>query len=239
MRKIALLGLMIVLYTSCAKTDSPNGTSGCTKPASPSASYNSPVGTGGTIKLTASTVSGATYSWTGPGFTSTDQNPVITDAVPNMSGTYSVTAKVGSCTSDPGTVNVTVSNTGNPCSQPDNTLNVSGIGTGLLGTCVSQASNNYELVGSDTNGVFQIIAHFGSMPTKDGTYSVTDNGTPTTYQVFFSLNNTQTGHNYHSIPGLAYVKVSGSKISVNICGITFADPAFNDSYLVSTNITCQ
>ena len=50
-------------------------------PATPTAANNGPILAGTTLNLTASTVDGTTYSWTGPnGFTSTDQNPSISNA---------------------------------------------------------------------------------------------------------------------------------------------------------------
>lgn len=53
-------------------------------------SSNSPVCTGNTIILTSS-ITGATYSWTGPdGFTSDQQNPEIPDASLTNEGTYEV-----------------------------------------------------------------------------------------------------------------------------------------------------
>src|SRR5260370_15698445 len=61
-------------------------------PATPTASNNGPICAGSALNLTASTVSGATYSWTGPnGFTSALQNPSILHATTAPSGTYSVT----------------------------------------------------------------------------------------------------------------------------------------------------
>ena len=78
-------------------------------PPAPTASYNSPLYAGMTLYLTASSVSGVTYNWTGPnGFTSANQNPSIVNASTNASGIYSVTATVGGLTSSPGTVAVTV-----------------------------------------------------------------------------------------------------------------------------------
>src|SRR5437764_15073491 len=56
-----------------------------------------------------STVSGATYSWTGPnGFTSALQNPTRANATLADAGTYSVTVTVSGCTSAAGTTNVVV-----------------------------------------------------------------------------------------------------------------------------------
>jgi uncharacterized repeat protein (TIGR01451 family) len=78
-------------------------------PTAPAASNNGPICAGGTLQLSASTVAGATYSWTGPnGFTSSLQNPAIVNATPAASGLYSVTVTVNSCTSPAGTTTATV-----------------------------------------------------------------------------------------------------------------------------------
>ncbi len=78
-------------------------------PASPVAGSNSPLCVGSTINLTASTVAGATYNWTGPNsFTSTIQNPSIVGAGTVTSGNYTVTSTVAGCTSAPATVSVSV-----------------------------------------------------------------------------------------------------------------------------------
>ena len=80
-----------------------------TPPPSPVASYNNPMYVGMTLYLTASTVPGATYNWTGPGgFASTNQNPSINKADQRASGTYSVTAAIGGLTSSPSLVSVTI-----------------------------------------------------------------------------------------------------------------------------------
>ncbi|RYY29555.1 MAG: gliding motility-associated C-terminal domain-containing protein, partial [Sphingobacteriaceae bacterium] len=73
------------------------------------AGSNGQVCVGETINLTASTVTGAAYSWTGPNsFTSDLQNPVIADASIAASGTYTVKATVNGCTSAAATVAVVV-----------------------------------------------------------------------------------------------------------------------------------
>src|SRR3989442_886974 len=59
---------------------------------------------GATLQLSASTLAGATYSWTGPNsFSSTLQNPSIANATTAASGTYNVTVTVSGCTSAAGT----------------------------------------------------------------------------------------------------------------------------------------
>ena len=81
-------------------------------PAAPTVSGNSPVCIGGSINLTASAITGATYVWSGPnGFTSTAQNPVISGVTAAMAGTYSVTATVASCTSNVASISVVVNGT--------------------------------------------------------------------------------------------------------------------------------
>lgn len=97
---------------------------------------NSPVCEGSTISFT--TNSGATtYSWSGPsGFSSNQQNPTISNALPSMSGTYSVVEifNTGCQSVLAGTINVVV----NPAPIPaincstlicsGNALNLSGSG---------------------------------------------------------------------------------------------------------------
>jgi len=56
------------------------------------AGNNGPLCAGQTLNLTATALAGATYSWTGPaGFSSTLQNPTITNITPAMAGNYVVT----------------------------------------------------------------------------------------------------------------------------------------------------
>jgi len=79
------------------------------RPAAPVAGNNGPIYQGMTLSLSASTVPGATYQWTGPnGFTSTNQSPSIPGAATNASGVYALTATVGGCASLPATTSVTV-----------------------------------------------------------------------------------------------------------------------------------
>jgi large repetitive protein len=83
-------------------------------PATPLATSTSPICSGGVVNLFANTTTAGpvTYLWTGPaGYTSNAQNPSITNAGTNASGTYSVTAKLNGCNSVAGTVNVQVNAT--------------------------------------------------------------------------------------------------------------------------------
>jgi len=91
---------------SAAATTTVNVTPG---PAGPTVASNSPVCAGAAINLTASTIAGATYRWSGPlSYTSDMQNPVLTDAISGNAGAYSVTVTIAGCTSLPATTNVVV-----------------------------------------------------------------------------------------------------------------------------------
>jgi len=73
-------------------------------PPPPTATNNGPIIEGNTLNLAASAVDDTTYTWTGPnGFTSTNQNPSISNATSVASGTYLVTVTDSNgCTSAAG-----------------------------------------------------------------------------------------------------------------------------------------
>ncbi|MCS6905519.1 MAG: T9SS type A sorting domain-containing protein [Bacteroidia bacterium] len=78
-------------------------------PAAPVVNVNSPVCVGNPIELFANPVPGATYNWQGPnGFFSTQQNPTISNANLQNSGTYSLSIVLGGCTSSTTTARVVV-----------------------------------------------------------------------------------------------------------------------------------
>lgn len=80
-------------------------------PAPPTVTSNSPVCTGQTVHLTASSIPGASYSWTGPlAFTSILQNPSIVSATTQNTGSYTVKATVNGCTSAGASTTVVVRN---------------------------------------------------------------------------------------------------------------------------------
>ena len=78
-------------------------------PATPVVSINSPVCEGTNLNLTASLIPGVSYSWTGPNnFSSSNQNPTITNAGSINAGTYTVTVTANGCTSTPASVTAIV-----------------------------------------------------------------------------------------------------------------------------------
>lgn len=99
---------------------------------------NTSICAGGTISLSAS--SGSTYAWSGPnGFTSSSQNPTITNASVAASGTYTVLVSSGAGCSGSASVNVTV----NALPTVSGTLSAcsGGATSQLTGTGTPAASN--------------------------------------------------------------------------------------------------
>jgi gliding motility-associated-like protein len=73
------------------------------------ASSNTPICVGTTLHLTAAPESNATYLWTGPnGFTSTVQNPDITNVTTANAGVYTLVFITNGCTSPPDSATVTI-----------------------------------------------------------------------------------------------------------------------------------
>ncbi len=99
--------MLLVLALGCKKKedDTPapsnngstgNGGSGGSGGSSLTLGSNSPVTIGTTLYLTASAVSGATYSWTGPaGFAASAQNPSRANFTNAFAGTYYCSTTVG------------------------------------------------------------------------------------------------------------------------------------------------
>jgi Bacterial Ig-like domain (group 2)/Nidogen-like len=110
--------------------------------ATTTASSNSPICAGATLNLTTTAISGATYSWTGPnGFTSSVQNPTITNTTTAATGTYTVTVTPsGGCTAATSSVIATI-----------NAKPIIGAITGTSSICVGATST---LSNSVTGGVW-------------------------------------------------------------------------------------
>ena len=98
-----------VVASSPATTGTDNGQDlTITNIGTVTAGSNSPLCVGGNLLLTATTVPGASYAWTGPAnFTSLLQNPTISNVGLNRSSTYTVTATSNGCSAT-SSVTVTV-----------------------------------------------------------------------------------------------------------------------------------
>ena len=164
-----------------------SATASCT--TTPAVTNNGPVCAGSTLNLTASTVAGASYSWTGPNaFASTEQNPSITNATTAASGTYSVTATVDGCPSAAATTDVVVNaipaapsagNNGPAC--VGSTLNLTA--SAMPGAAYSwtgpndfsSTDQNPSIANATTNaaGVYSVAVTVGACSSAAGTTAVT------------------------------------------------------------------
>ncbi|MES2691692.1 MAG: T9SS type A sorting domain-containing protein, partial [Bacteroidota bacterium] len=100
---------LVVTDSNCASA--PSSTSITVKliPSAPVASSNSPLCAGATVLLTSSTISGATYEWSGANdYKSNSKNPVILNSSVNTSGSYEVISIVNGCRSIPASTTVLV-----------------------------------------------------------------------------------------------------------------------------------
>jgi len=98
-----------------------------------SASGNGQLCTGDSLNLSAGTVSNAAYSWSGPGYSSSRQNPVIKNVTSSKSGTYYLTITPNNgCASAPSSVNVVVSPTSVGGSVSGSVTVCSGLASGKL-----------------------------------------------------------------------------------------------------------
>ena len=178
---------LIVTADGCPSAPvSVNVTVAPTPTANPDA-VESEICEGEDIELTANTVAGGTYSWTGPGgFTSSDQNPVINGATTANGGTYSLVISVGSCSSDQEDVSITV--------NPSPTVSASNDGPACLGdevnfTASGGTTYSWTGPGGFTNGN-QNFTIGSASPADEGSYEVTvtdANGCSATAQTTFAI----------------------------------------------------
>jgi hypothetical protein len=133
------------------------------------ASNNGPVCTGSTVQLSATTVSGATYSWTGPnGFTSNVQNPSISSVTTAAAGVYTVTTHVGSCSLPSATTTVSIAALTAPAGLVATASSTSSVAlTWTAGACAA----SYDVYRSSSGTSFGKIGSSGSTGYADGAVS--------------------------------------------------------------------
>jgi gliding motility-associated-like protein len=107
----------------------------------PAASSNSPICVGSDIHLSTAPVNNATYQWTGPnGYTSTLQNPIISNATAISTGTYTLVFTVKGCNSLPVPVQVAVDEPPVANAGPDQVVCIKAPETMLDGTITGGTS---------------------------------------------------------------------------------------------------
>ncbi|MDF2438420.1 MAG: hypothetical protein K0Q95_2796 [Bacteroidota bacterium] len=164
----------VIVSGSCGNDTSANVTLNVVTAPTATAGSNSPVCTGSAINLTAVTVSGANYSWSGPaGYSSSTQNPVILSASFSDAGNYSLTVSQGGCTSFPSVVAVVVNN----CNSDLSVIKSVNTATPFFGTQVTfviTATNNGSgtATGVVVNDVLQNGYVYVSSSVTAGSYDV-------------------------------------------------------------------
>ena len=205
-----------------------------TIPSAPTAGNNGPVCLGTALSLTASTISSATYRWSGPNsFTNATQNPTVsTSATAVMAGIYYVTATVNGCSSSAASTVVTVNSlptisvsppSARICHSSSIDLTASGAtngyawspATGLNTTSGSpvtatvSANITYTVTGTDANGcknTAQVIL------IDAGTYSTPLSGTvtiPGSYPTFNGASGLFYAINTYGLGGNLTVQLTG------------------------------
>jgi hypothetical protein len=230
--KIFTMFIMVLLISSCSKDDDNNSNTGnpvpCTKPAAPAVTDTLNVSQGGSIQLTAGTVTGASsYNWSGPNnYSSTSQNPTITNATQANQGNYTVTVTVDGCTSDPATTTVNVSFAA-PCTPFTNQTNMTGLPaiaySPLPGQFGIGTSGNYEIVCNGSNGDVRVQFAISSKPAP-GVYRITSLG-PLAQPDEAKLSVTAQSA-YWTVSGSnkdLYVTDDNGKLVVEFCNLSFSN----------------
>ena len=91
---------------SCQSKDSSTSVTVNPIPTPPQISSNSPLCLGKTLKLTAKTITNATYKWSGPTFSSSNQNDSIPNVLATHTGSYKCRITINGCESSDSTINV-------------------------------------------------------------------------------------------------------------------------------------
>jgi hypothetical protein len=134
-------------------------------PPAPTAGNSGPVCNRQTLNLTASTIAGASYAWTGPnGFSSSQQNPSIANATTAASGSYSVSATVNGVTGPAGTTSATVNDCRITINDPAAVTEGSGSNpTAAFTVTLSHASSSALSVDwASSNGTATAPADYGA-----------------------------------------------------------------------------
>lgn len=236
-------------------------------PAAPTVSSNSPVCAGNSVNLTSTSVSGATYAWSGPnGFSSTNQNPNLNSASVSMAGMYSLIVTANGCSSTASTTTVAVNNSPATPAVSSNSPVCAGSSINITTSAVSGAtyawtgpngftstSQNPTINSSSTamSGTYSLVITANGCSSTAGTssISVTPSVTPTNAVAITSGGNptcvsqsvtfTASPTNGGTLPSYQWM-VNGVNAGTNSATFTPSSIADNDmiSCIVTSNANC-
>jgi hypothetical protein len=226
-------GVYTVTVTSaagCTRTTTVTvGNCGCPTPI---ASNNGPVCASSSLSLSVNpnlpTGVTATYAWSGPAGSSTQQNPIIPNMTPAKAGVYNVTVTYSNGCTGTASTNValspapvvTISGPASFCAGSSATLIANGGGTYAWSNGGNSASINVT-----TAGTYTVTVTSAAGCTKTATKSVTVTALPA---IAANVNCTTNG---------ATVTISGSATSYTLNGVTQSSNIFtgvaNGTYTVS------
>ncbi|MDO3642346.1 DUF2341 domain-containing protein [Mucilaginibacter sp. L3T2-6] len=141
---------------------------------------SSPICAGNTLSLQANSVSGATYSWSGPnGFTSTSQNPTVTtNAATANAGTYTLTVTNSTGCTTTTTVTAVVNDAPSAAFTATSTVQIGSNATVTYsGTYASASTYTWDFNGgtiASGSGVGPYTINWSSAGTKTITLTVTN-----------------------------------------------------------------
>ena len=246
-----------ITATGCSKTDSVKITVS-TRPSTPSASNNGSLCEGDALSLKTPTLSGATYSWTGPNsFTSSSQNPTKSSVTIADSGIYYVTVSlVAGCASSAGSTSLTVyrkpsaSISGNASVCTGSTLSYSAGSTGNVyswkvsgGTINSGAGTNKISVtwGSAGTGSVKLVEQNSNSCKDSTTTSITINSLPVanagSNQTVCSGSSASIGAK--AVTGSTYSWTSNPTGFTSTSSSAIVNPTVNTTYYLTETVTAS
>ena len=192
-------------------------------------SSNSPICTGNSLNLSAQSVVGAIYTWTGPNaYSASIQNPIILSATSVNSGNYSLTITVSSCISIPAIVTVSINN----CDSVDLSIVKTAnnlhpvVGNTVVFTIVATNNGPYVSTSILVTDILKSGYSYVSSTTTKGTY----NSSTGTWSID-TLNNGAT----EILTLTAIVNAAGSYVNTaTIIGSGFDKDSLNNSSTIET-----
>lgn len=191
---------------------------------------------GETLELTAASVPGASYSWTGPnGFSSNEQNPTIAGVTTDASGTYTVTVHVDDCENTATKEIEVMANAG--CSPDSNTISFLSKMTFYPIACPKDKGGYFQMQGNGPQGDFTI--EFYTNPFEKGSFvyefSNQDNNP---YNVFMQIDSGGILSNWQGRSGKLYVRIVNGKLTMRFCDAVFGNIQNGAIRKVSGSISC-